>query len=378
MRLLIVAESGSAHTGRWARFFAARGHRVLVVSQTPDLIDGVEVASFPPARALWSRLPRNRLGGGWPRWLAGYPEWRSLVRGFAPDLVHVHYLPGQARDVFYYRGLRPLVVSSWGSDVVFEPDHPPSAARARRLRSLLRQATAITATTRFLAGETRRFMSDDRDVEVIPFGVDTERFAPAPPPDPAAPAIGFTKSLEGRYGPQILVEAFLAIASAHPRATLEIAGDGSMRSRLEHVVASSEHADRVRFHGRIHPDRIHELTRRFSIAAMPSVCRESFGVAAIEASACGIPVVASDIGGIPEAVVHGRTGLLVAPGDPRALAEALGALLGDPERRRRLGEAGRELVLERYEWGHVGSRMEALYRRLLGPAAAADAAHERA
>jgi glycosyltransferase involved in cell wall biosynthesis len=88
---------------------------------------------------------------------------------------------------------------------------------------------------------------------------------------------------------------------------------------------------------------------------------ESFGVAALEAAASGLPVVASRVGGLPEIVAEGETGLLVPPEDPAALAEALSGLIRSPERRRELGQAARARAVERYDWQRCARAMERLY-----------------
>ena len=95
---------------------------------------------------------------------------------------------------------------------------------------------------------------------------------------------------------------------------------------------------------------------------MPSRA-ESFGVAALEAQACGVPVVASRVGGLPEVVRHNETGLLVPPDNPQALAEAIAALLVDHERRAVMGAAARRWVAERYRWKDSVDMMEDVYRQ---------------
>jgi glycosyltransferase involved in cell wall biosynthesis len=102
-----------------------------------------------------------------------------------------------------------------------------------------------------------------------------------------------------------------------------------------------------------------------NIFVMPSTCQESFGVAAIEASACQVPVVATKVGGVPEAVVDGKTGVLVPPFDAGALAEACIGLIRDEGRRREMGRVGRQFVLDHYQWHENAARMGEVYRQLL-------------
>jgi glycosyltransferase involved in cell wall biosynthesis len=105
--------------------------------------------------------------------------------------------------------------------------------------------------------------------------------------------------------------------------------------------------------------------RETDIFVMPSTCQESFGVAAIEASACEVPVVATRVGGVPEAVVDGQTGILVPPFDAASLADACIALIQDPIRRGQLGKAGRRFVLDHYQWHQNAATMASVYSQLL-------------
>jgi glycosyltransferase involved in cell wall biosynthesis len=93
---------------------------------------------------------------------------------------------------------------------------------------------------------------------------------------------------------------------------------------------------------------------------------ETFGVAAVEAEAMEVPVVATSVGGVPEAVNNNETGILVPPNDPNAVAVAIAKLLNDPELAARLGKAGREYVRANYDWSENAARMERIYRNLIG------------
>jgi len=158
MRLLMVAASTTPHTDRWVHYFQDQGNTVLVVSPSSHASDGVNVIQFPPSGAWQGKLPRERWGGGVQRWLANWPAWRRLLSDFDPDIIHVHYVSAEAHVHWYFRGVKHLIVSTYGSDVVFRPNHPPSRKIVRRIRSLLKQADIVTATTQFLARETRKLL----------------------------------------------------------------------------------------------------------------------------------------------------------------------------------------------------------------------------
>jgi glycosyltransferase involved in cell wall biosynthesis len=111
-------------------------------------------------------------------------------------------------------------------------------------------------------------------------------------------------------------------------------------------------------------DQLVKTMRRFSVFCMPSRA-ESFGVSAVEAASCGLPVVACRVGGIPEIVEDGRSGLLCDPEDEFELARALSQLLSDAKARREMGKEGRRVAIRKFEWSRNVDQMETLYRRVV-------------
>jgi glycosyltransferase involved in cell wall biosynthesis len=259
------------------------------------------------------------------------------------------------------RGLHPLVLHAWGHDVTAEPSGLRGRIRGRQQRGFFKAADAATATSQFLADVVaRRF---GVRAEVIPFGIDTDRFGPAGEPRRPGPVrIGFVKwRLDAKYGPDVLIEA-LGLLPAGTNFEATIAGDEGLRPMLEARLGELDLTGKVRFIGRLPNSEVATLLSGLDIFAMPSR-REEWGVAAAEASAGGLAVVATRVGGIPEIVVDGETGLLVPPQDPSALAKALERLIADPGLRSRLGTAGRRRIEERFRWESCVDRMELVYRR---------------
>jgi glycosyltransferase involved in cell wall biosynthesis len=139
-----------------------------------------------------------------------------------------------------------------------------------------------------------------------------------------------------------LIDAFRRIAATFPQAHLVLVGEGQpMAGQLQAQVEALGLAHRVHFTGR--RDDIGNVLTAFDVFALPTL-REALGTVFIEAAAMGVPVIGTDVGGVPETMQAGVTGLLVPPGDPAALAGALESLLADPALRRRMGDAGRELI----------------------------------
>jgi len=188
---------------------------------------------------------------------------------------------------------------------------------------------------------------DPARVHLLYKGIDTGRFQPA---DRAAaqPVVGFLGQFIERKGLQELMEAWQSIeAIDRPQPPqLRFAGAGTLAAELAAWRTTLRHPQQVEIVGFVEDPAA--FLRGLSLLAMPSHA-EGFGLAAAEAGACGLPVVAADASSLPEIVVHEETGLLVPPGDSAALAAAIGGLLTDPERATKLGAAARVRVVARFD-----------------------------
>lgn len=215
----------------------------------------------------------------------------------------------------------------------------------------------------------REGVPDDR-LSVIPNGVDVDRIHRGDPVDlreefgvpRQSSALVFVGSLIRRKGVDVLLRAMARVEATGDRFSLFIVGDGEERSALEELSRSLDVDGRVFFAGERH-DAGAILRGTADVAVVPSR-EEPFGLTAIEAGACGVPVVASDIPGLGEVIEHGRTGLTFEPGSVDDLADALGELLSRPDLRRQLGRSARRRVDEEYTVERYVRRFEALYDRL--------------
>jgi glycosyltransferase involved in cell wall biosynthesis len=204
---------------------------------------------------------------------------------------------------------------------------------------------------------------------VIPNGVDLSRFAvPAPRcalrretgVPGSAVLVGVVARLEPEKGHSHLIAAWPDVVAAAPDAWLAIVGEGSSCASLRAQAAAlpAPARDRIIFTGR--REDVSALTADLDIAVLPSL-REAQGISILEAMARRVPVVASAVGGIPEVVADGVSGLLIPPADPAALAAALSRLAASPALRARMGEAGYRIVAERFSMEAHVRQVEALY-----------------
>lgn len=179
-------------------------------------------------------------------------------------------------------------------------------------------------------------------------------------------AIGFAGRFVAEKGVRVLVDAFEIVLARQPRARLLLIGDGPERPRIERRVAASRFGERVEITGWLPWEEADRRLRTVAVQAVPSLWEEPFGLVAVEAMARGTPVVASDTGGLGEVLEQGRTGWLVPPGDPAALAAALLTVLEDRETASRLARAGQLVAREGYAMSAFVDRMLGIYRRLTG------------
>lgn len=370
MRLLMLAEARTVHAQRWATTLAQRGWEVamLSVSQTP--IAGVEIIPLKTPPWGWS-YPR--------RWRGRYAQYvRSTIRHFAPDVLHIHYLTdyplergagfGPRRSTRRSAHWPPLVISTWGADIIQDRwvPHDTQEQRRRKVR-LLQAADAVTATTYYLADCTAEYGAIPREsITVISFGVDLDRCRPT---QAAAarrnPVVGFIKHLEPKYGVECFVRAMPLVLDEFPSSRFVVVGQGSQEQFLKQLGQNLGLEGCLDWRGAIDNLAVPAVLSEMDVYVMPSVSgSETFGVTAVEAQACGVPVVFSDLPGVREAVTDEVGGLAVPPGDVEALARAICRLLADEALRRRLGEGGLRTVRERFDFQANVSQMEQVYRQV--------------
>ncbi|MGD8922417.1 MAG: glycosyltransferase [Candidatus Zixiibacteriota bacterium] len=348
-RILIFGYAGSIHIIRWAKGLRERGFEIKVVSMGGDPIDGVDTTIIPrSSRASFVLRERAAL---------------QEARKFNPDIVHGHYATGYGLWASRVR-FAPTVLTAWGSDILI---FPANAVRRAFLKNILRHVNHITVPSRFLEKNIKRLCPQCQGkMSVIPFGVELPDHPSELPVLPPL-RLAFTKAHMNIYGPDILLRAMVKVVEARPDTQLSMAGQGPMTETLRGLAKSLAIDKNVIFTGYIANSEIYSFLEQNHAVVMPSLS-ESFGVAALEAGACGRPVVASRVGGVPEVVVDGKTGLLVPPGDADALAEAILRLADDRKSMAAMSREGYEFVRENFTWEESLDMMAALYEWVIDEA----------
>lgn len=408
MRIAVLAHSfprfpGDTHgpfVKRLSEAVAGRGHEVFALvpfdpELRPDPASPLHVRWFRYVRPdRWHRLGYSRtLRRDRRLRLAGYLQsplyflfaeraLARLVRREEIDFVHAHWiLPnGFVASRAAQRAGVPYAVTLHGSDVFMAERNPLFGAMARRALAGAAHVTSCSAELRDRLLAVGGGEHADK-VRVVANGTDLVR-------DPAIEGTA-AMAVRSRYGLaagerlvvavgrlvdkkgfRYLIDAAPAILAGCPQARIVLGGDGDLRGELEERARRLGIAGEVTFTGGLAHDEALALIAAGELLVMPSI-RDSRGnvdglpIVVLEAMAAGRPVVATAVSGIPLAVADGVTGRLVAEKDPAALAAAVGDLLADPERAKRLGEAGRRRVRDELNWDAIAAIHDDLYRRAL-------------
>ncbi|QXG76002.1 glycosyltransferase family 4 protein [Modestobacter sp. L9-4] len=355
------------HTAALTRCLDAQGHSQTVLTSR---LGGPRRSTGQGAGALVHRtgVRTRRARQLWA--LAALP--RALSRGAAPvDVVHGHQGEDLATLVLARLAARrhrcPLVVTvhcSVGHTLTAHSLHARMVRAVGGLieRSTLRRADAVVVLTERTAAALRADGVPAGRINVIPSGFEPTLFERAP--GTAAhdrPRIGYVGRLAAQKRADLLVTAFGAMRE---EADLVVVGDGPERDRVHALIRASPAADRISTSGFVEHSAVPGVLASLDLLVLPSAYEE-MGSVLVEAMVAGLPVVASDVGGIPEVVRHGETGLLVPPGDVPALTAALDRLVADRELRARLAAGARERSRD-YSWPHLSTRVADVYRQVRG------------
>lgn len=296
---------------------------------------------------------------------------REVAEQYSLDLVHVHYAIPHAASAFLAKEMLkprhlPAVTTLHGTDITLVGMMP---SYYEITRFSIEKSDAVTAVSEFLKRETIREFGIEHPIDVIHNFVDTDVFRPQ---DGCAARARFA-----RHGERVimhvsnfrkvknlpvLLQVFYEVQK-HIPARLVLVGDGPEREATERQAEALGIASRVEFLG--DQEYIADVLPAADVFLLPSQ-HESFGLAALEAMSCGVPVVGSRIGGLPEVIVHEETGFLCDPNDVDCMKTIVLGLLQDEEERRKIARASRERAVRLFNRDRVVDQYVAVYDRLVG------------
>jgi glycosyltransferase involved in cell wall biosynthesis len=347
-----------------------RGHQVVVVTRgswkglKADRLDGINVYRVPyihvyPLLVPTHRIFQNRI----------FNELRSDL-----DLVHVHQPFSPPIDTTL-----PMIVTlhTWVGPGSIELQTFYSGRRIpgplfSLMRSyvkatvgrMLERADCVTTVSKALVNELHGLRGiDPASIKVLGNGVDAEAFEPRKA-KPNEKIVLYTGRLAYNKGLVELVEAARHVLRKYPEVSFVLTGRGPIESELRGMIAKMNMSNNFRLVGFVERARLIELYQNATVYVFPSYY-EGLPTSVLEAMACGTPVVASAIDGIPEVVIDGKNGFIVPVKNPKAIASVIVRLLEDEELRERIGQAARQTIQEHFTWEEVANRTLKCYTDLL-------------
>ena len=358
---------------RWWSALAA--YAVALATGQARRGDDVSVAALrgSPAEAEAERRglrAKHGFGPGLRNLIGLAMRLREELRSDPPDVLHIHTGMGHASAEWACRSTaeRPLLVRTRAEI------RPPQATPWNKW--LFRRADALMLSGNVLTSDMSDFGVSPGRIWILPGGADTAHLAPDTlgERDHALNRLGlpvgvFCVGVVGRLSPvkghRYAVEALAMLKAMDRPIHLVIAGDSAQLTRddLERVAHDGGVGDRVHFVGRL--TDVRDIYSAIDIGLVSSIGSEAVCRVAVEMMACGLPVIASRVGVLPETVLDGDTGILVEPRDPAAIAEAITRLAGNADLRARMGRRAREHAVSEYDLAVVAERCETIYASAL-------------
>jgi glycogen(starch) synthase len=367
------------HCNGLAKALAHNGHEVHVVTLdfpgTPDYeeTDGIKI--YRAATEL-----------GHPNFLT----WALLFNHFIEkkiadvsgkvdfDVVHVHdWLTAFAGISSKHQMEKSLVATIHGTEVGRAQGlHNPDSFTIDGIEWWTTyEADKIIVTSGSMKAEIQgHFHLPQEKIEIIPNGIDPKKYNASIDRSAVRGRYGVNPHEKlvlcvGRLVPQkgmeYLIRAAPRIAGRYPEAKFIIVGEGWLRGHLEYIARSTGHQWKITFTGWIPDHELVALLNSADVLVVPSIY-EPFGIVALEGMAAGVPVVASDVGGLAEIIEHERTGILAYSRNPESIAWAVGRVLSDPDHSKWLVQNAREMVQKAYSWEAIAMRTAEVYKRVVG------------
>jgi len=367
MKILLLAPAGGYHMDKWVyglssfqeieiKIVSLQKTNPTVYSELSNVscIDFNFDAAFV---ATWQGKFRKL------KYLTVVSKLKRIIKEYNPDIIHSHYLSSYGL-IGALAGSKPYMVSVWGSDIY---DFPKiSILHKWLIKYTLNKADAILSTSNCMAKEINKYTN--KTIKITPFGVDINKFKPIITTNKPENLfiIGTVKSLHPKYGIDTLINAFNILTGKLPEMNIElhIAGQGVSEAELKALVNSLKLFHKIKFLGYVDNNKVPDLINTFDIfAALSKLDSESFGVAAVEAMACEVPVVVSDVDGFKE-VVPNDCGIIVHRNNPKEAADALYNLILNKTERDLIRINGRKNVLNKYDFRENLTTMMSIYNQI--------------
>ena len=354
MKICFLGNADSVHLHKWTKYFSSRGHEIVILSFSDGICPGAKVYSFEE-EDIYNKTDIEKIFD----YGKHIRKARRIIREEKPDILHAHYATSYG-FLAARIGITPYILSVWGSDVYDFPER--SFLHQAFLKYSLKRAEVILSTSEDMKKQTQKFTN--KEIIVTPFGIDPNIFQVNEKRnwEKETLTFGTIKTFLPVYGLKYLIKAFARLVekTKDPTLRLILAGRGPEEEKLKKLVKDLEIEEQVVFKGFLPKEEVVNTFNEMDVSVLPSL-RESFGVSAVEAQACGCAVIASRTGGLPEACKEDYSALFFEPKNVEELTEKMMIFYEDRKLVRTFQKNAVEYVKSHFQLEDNFKKIEPIY-----------------
>ena len=359
MRVIYFSKSYASHDYRFLSSLSKTEHEIYYVKletnkrQTEDRPVPENVQQI-----LWEGGQHEFRWRDVPRLIF---DFRRIVKETKPDIIHAGPIQTCAL-IAILSGFRPILAMSWGYDLALEADR--NSWMKRITRFVLRNSAYFISDAHFTRDKAVAFGLDLNKTVVFPWGINLEQFMPSAEKRSKAITLFCSRTWESTYGVDVLARAFVKVAATNQNVNLILLGGGSQGARIRQILMNGGMLDRVYFGGQVAQSDLPRWYHMADIYVSPSHVDGS-SVSLMEALACGLPCLVSDIPGNREWIVEGKNGWLFRDGDADDLAERILQAIKNRRSFKKMGEAARNTAEQKADWRKNFGKLLDVYEKVM-------------
>ena len=359
MKILYFSRNYTPHDYRFLSSLSKTEHYIYYMKLEADQRQ-TEDRSLPSSiqQVLWAGGQREFRWRNLPRLAI---DFRRVVKEIKPNLIHAGPIQTCA-FIAVLSSFRPILTMSWGYDLVLEADR--NSATKRITTYVLRNSAFFVGDAKISRDKAVAFGMDPEKIMIFPWGTDLKHFKPSTKIKKEAITLFCNRTWESIYGVDVLAKAFVKVATANPHVNLILLGGGSQGPRIRQILMNGGVLDRAHFGGQIGQSDLPRWYHMADIYISPSHVDGS-SVSLMEALACGLPGLVSDIPGNQEWIVEGENGWLFRDGDADDLAEKIMYAIKNRRSLKKMGESARKTAEQKADWKKNFGKLLEAYKKVM-------------
>ena len=364
MKLLLLSDANSIHTQKWALSLLNEGMNLRLFSlfkPNPEIKkiyedNNVKIDSMNFENKVWNiRNPNiSKI-----QYILALPKLKNIIKSFSPQFIHAHYASSYGLLAYLSR-FRPFILSVWGSDLYLFPNK--NIIYKSLIKRVIKSADHVCSTSIAM----KKIISKDfnrHDCDIVPFGININKFIPNLDKNNVF-NVGTIKSIESYNGIDCLINAANIVINKMKFSDIKfiIVGKGALLEEMKEKSRKLKLEKNIIFKGHILHEKTINYFQKLSVFVAVST-RESFGVSILEAGACGIPSITSNVGGLPEVNQDQLTGFVIPPNNPKILADKIINFYENEALRKKMGYNARQRVVNLFNWSTNIKQMLNIYEK---------------